>query len=159
MTETPTLRIKKLDPRATIPQYQTEGAAGLDLAACLPSDSATITIAPGQILLVPCGIAIAIPPGYEGQVRPRSGLASKHGISIPNAPGTIDSDYRGELRIILINLGRELFTITHGMRISQLVIAPVSRAQIVEVGELDDTIRGTGGFGSTGVARGDGRVG
>lgn len=123
----------------------------MDLAACLPEDNAGITLEPGQIRTVPCGIAMALPPGFEGQVRPRSGLAAKHGISVPNAPGTIDSDYRGEVQVILINLGREPFTITHGLRIAQLVIAPVCRANLQIVESLDETGRGSGGFGSTGL--------
>lgn len=145
-----TVRFKRLDPRATLPAYQSDGAAGLDLAACLP-EAQTITLAPGEIRVVPLGFAVAIPPGYEGQVRPRSGLATRKGITVPNAPGTVDSDYRGEMKVALINLGRETFTIEHGARIAQLVIAPVTRAALAEVDELDDTARGTGGFGSTGV--------
>jgi dUTP pyrophosphatase len=114
-----------------------------------------VTIAPGDIAMVPCGFAMAIPHGYEGSVRPRSGLATKHGISMPNAPGTVDSDYRGEMMVPLINLGRAPFTVEHGMRIAQMVIAPVARASVREVDELDGTARGTGGFGSTGTgARG-----
>jgi len=105
--------------------------------------------------MVPCGFAMAIPHGYEGSVRPRSGLATRHGISLPNAPGTVDSDYRGEMMVPLINLGRAAFTVEHGMRIAQMVIAPVARATVREVDELDGTARGTGGFGSTGTgARG-----
>jgi dUTP pyrophosphatase len=119
----------------------------MDLAACVERE---IVIAPGAITRVPCGFAMALPPGWEGQVRPRSGLAARHGIGIPNAPGTIDSDYRGEVQVPLINFGRDPFTVTHGMRIAQLVIAPVARAQCREVRELDDTSRGAGGFGSTG---------
>jgi len=134
-----------------VPAYQSAGAAGLDLAACLPEETATLTIAPGQIVLVPLGFAVAIPPGYEGQVRPRSGLATKHGIGIPNAPGTVDSDYRGEMKVALINLSKELFVVTHAMRVAQLVIAPVAHASIREVNSLDDTARGGGGFGSTGI--------
>lgn len=124
--------------------------------ACLPGavtgERPTLLLGPGEIALVPCGIAMALPPGFEGQVRPRSGLASKHGITVANTPGTIDSDYRGPVKVALINLGREPFAITHGMRIAQLVIAPVARAVPVEVEELDQTARGVGGFGSTGVA-------
>lgn len=107
---------------------------------------------PGDIALVPCGFAMALPDGFEAQVRPRSGLGAKHGISMPNAPGTIDADYRGEVKVPLINLGRAAFTVEHGMRIAQMVIARVERAEISEVNELDDTARGSGGFGSTGVA-------
>lgn len=148
---TPLLRVKTLDPRATLPAYQTQHAAGMDLSACLPSDKPELVIAPGAILLVPTGLAVAIPHGFEGQVRARSGLSTKHGIGLPNAPGTIDSDYRGELRVAVINFGKEPFTITHGMRIAQLVIAPVAHATIAAVDELDETTRGAGGFGSTGV--------
>ncbi len=142
------LRLKRLTPRATLPAYQTESSAGLDLAACL---DAPITIQPGEIVLVPCGFAMALPHGFEGQVRPRSGLATKHGIGMPNAPGTIDADYRGEVKVPLINLGKSAFLVEHGMRIAQMVIARVEHAQPVEVEELDATGRGTGGFGSTGV--------
>lgn len=144
-----------LSPGATLPQYQSEHAAGLDLAACLPvtPDGAggTLTLRPGDIAVIPTGLAIAIPAGHEAQVRPRSGLASKHGVTLPNAPGTIDADYRGEVKIPLINLGREPFVIEHGMRIAQMVIAPVSHARVQQVTELEGTARGEGGFGSTGV--------
>jgi dUTP pyrophosphatase len=133
----------------TLPDYQTAGAAGLDLFAAIP-DTKPLTLRPGGRALVPTGIAIALPAGYEGQVRPRSGLATRHGLTILNAPGTIDADYRGEIQIVLANLGNEDVTITRGMRIAQLVIAPVARAQIVEVASLDETVRGSGGFGSTG---------
>jgi dUTP pyrophosphatase len=146
----PPLRIKVLDPRASLPKYQTQGSAGLDLAACLP-DGESITIAPGSIAMIRTGFAMAVPLGFEAQVRPRSGLGAKHGITLPNAPGTIDSDYRGEVLIPLINLGREPFTITHGLRIAQMVIAPVAHANILPVDHLDETPRGTGGFGSTGT--------
>ena len=142
------LRFRRLRPGAQVPAYQTSHAAGLDLHACL---EAPLTVAPGDIAMVPCGFAMAIPHGYEGSVRPRSGLATKHGISMPNAPGTVDSDYRGEIMVPLINLGRAAFTVEHGMRIAQMVIAPVARATVREVDELDGTVRGTGGFGSTGT--------
>jgi len=132
-----------------LPSYQTGGAAGLDLLAAIPA-AAPLTLAPGGRALVPTGIAIAIPQGYEAQVRPRSGLAARHGLTILNAPGTIDSDYRGEIQIVLANLGTEEVTITRGMRIAQLVIAPVVRGHILEVASLDKTKRGSGGFGSTG---------
>lgn len=145
------LRFTRLDPRATPPAYQTPGSAGLDIAACLPAHTPSIRLAPMEILAIPTGLAVAIPEGYEGQVRARSGLATKFGIALPNAPGTIDSDYRGELKIALINLGREGFTVEHGMRIAQLVIAPVARVAPREVEALDATERGGGGFGSTGV--------
>ncbi|HYF14741.1 MAG TPA: dUTP diphosphatase [Phycisphaerales bacterium] len=144
------LELKRLSPSAITPGYQTDLAAGMDLAACLPGNE-QLCIAPGAIIVVPTGWAIAIPAGYEGQVRPRSGLATKHGVTVPNAPGTIDADYRGELKVALINLGVAAFVVTHGMRIAQLVIAPVSRAAIVEVADLSSTERGPGGFGSTGV--------
>ena len=147
---TPSLRIKKLNERAAVPAYQTDGAAGMDLCACL-APGETMTLAPGQIALVPTGLAVAIPRGFEGQVRARSGLSTKHGIGLSNAPGTIDSDYRGELRVAVINFSREAFEITHGLRIAQLVIAPVAHARIELVEELDDTGRGGGGFGSTGL--------
>jgi dUTP pyrophosphatase len=123
----------------------------MDLAACI---DAPIVLAPGDIALVPCGFAMALPVGYEAQVRPRSGLGARHGISMPNAPGTIDADYRGEVKVPLINLGRAPFTVEDGMRIAQMVIARVERAAIVEVAELDATDRGSGGFGSTGTASG-----
>ncbi len=147
------LRVRKLDPRAALPAYQSAHAAGMDLAACLP-EGESITLTPitrsGGIMLVPTGLAIAIPPGFEAQVRPRSGLATKHGVTMPNSPGTIDADYRGELKVPMINLGHEPFVITHGLRIAQMVIAPVAHARVAEVAELDETARGTGGFGSTG---------
>jgi len=146
---------KRLDPNATLPAYQSAEAAGLDLSACLPqtdpAQQPTLTIEPGRIAVVPCGFAMAIPRGHEGQVRPRSGLATKHGLTLPNAPGTIDSDYRGEVKVPLINLGQQPYTITQGQRIAQLVIAPVTQAVVVEVSELEDTARGAGGFGSTGM--------
>jgi len=147
---TTTLRVRKLDPRASIPAYQSQLAAGLDLAACLPQGE-TVTIEPGAIVMIPLGLVLAIEPGFEGQVRPRSGLACRHGVTLPNAPGTIDADYRGEARVGLINLGQEPFVVQHAMRIAQLVIAPVAHARIEEVEQLDDTQRGEGGFGSTGV--------
>jgi len=131
-----------------LPRYASDGAAGLDLCAAVEPD---MRFEPGDIALVPCGIAIEIPPGHEGQVRPRSGLASKHGITLVNAPGTIDCDYRGEVKVPIINLGREPFTITRGMRIAQLVIAPVSHVEVVETRELSGSARGAGGFGHTGL--------
>lgn len=143
----PLLRFKRLDPRAVLPGYQSEQAAGLDLCAVLDTP---VEISAGEILMVPCGFAMAIPAGWEAQVRPRSGLATRHGISMPNAPGTIDADYRGEVKVPLINLGAASFTIEPGMRIAQMVIAPVARVVIEEVAELDETSRGAGGFGSTG---------
>jgi dUTP pyrophosphatase len=143
------VRFKLLHPRAILPAYQTDQAAGMDLAACLPDGP--MTLQPRQIVRVPLGYAMALPPGFEGQVRPRSGLATKHGITVPNAPGTIDSDYRGEMMVALINLLDAPFTIEHGMRIAQLIIAPVLRASFVMVETLDDTARGDRGFGSTGL--------
>ncbi len=147
------LRIRRLDDRATLPAYHSELAAGLDIAACLgrdPIPGDAFVIHPHEIFKVPTGLAMAIPPGFEGQVRPRSGLSINHGITVPNAPGTIDADYRGELFIALINLGVEPYEIRHGMRIAQLVIAPVAHARVIEAEELDETARGTRGFGSTG---------
>jgi dUTP pyrophosphatase len=130
-----------------VPAYATDGAAGLDLSACGPEQ---IVIAPGGRALVPTGIAIALPAGHEGQVRPRSGLAARFGLTVLNAPGTIDEDYRGELQVLLVNLGSEPATIAPGDRIAQLVVAPVRRVEVTEVDELDPTARGDGGFGSTG---------
>lgn len=132
-----------------LPSYQSALAAGADLIAAVAGD-APLTIAPGARALVPTGIAIALPPGTEAQVRPRSGLAAKHGITVLNAPGTIDADYRGEIQVLLINHGSESFVITRGMRIAQLIIAPVMQARAREVLSLDETKRGAGGFGSTG---------
>jgi dUTP pyrophosphatase len=132
-----------------LPAYQTAHAAGLDLAAAVPAD-APVTLAPGARSLIPTGFAIALPLGFEAQVRPRSGLAAHHGVTVLNTPGTIDADYRGEIQVILINLGSEPFMVTRGLRIAQLVIAPVARATVTEADALDDTARGVGGFGSTG---------
>jgi dUTP diphosphatase len=132
-----------------LPAYQSARAAGLDLLAAVPAQ-APLTIAPGARALVPTGIAVALPAGHEAQVRPRSGLAVQHGLTVLNAPGTIDADYRGELQVLLVNLGRDPVAIARGMRVAQLVIAPVTRAQFFEVAELDETPRGGGGFGSTG---------
>lgn len=133
-----------------LPRYETEHAAGLDLSACIPAD---ITLAPGKRALIPTGFAIALPPGHEAQVRPRSGLAAKHGITVLNSPGTIDADYRGEIAVILVNLGEAAFTISRGMRIAQMVVAPVAQATLVETMELPATERGAGGFGSTGTGK------
>jgi dUTP pyrophosphatase len=133
-----------------LPEYQSPQAAGLDLLAAVPADT-PVTLAPGARAMVPAGIAIALPAGTEAQVRPRSGLAVRHGVTVLNTPGTIDADYRGEIQVILINLGHEPFVVTRGMRIAQLVIAPVRRAHLVEVASLDETSRGSGGFGSTGT--------
>lgn len=132
-----------------LPAYETADAAGMDLRAAV-EDSAPITLAPGHRAMIPTGLTIALPPGHEAQVRPRSGLAAKHGITCLNSPGTIDADYRGEVKVILINLGQEPFVIKRGERIAQMVIAPVTRAELNIVAELDDTKRGAGGFGSTG---------
>jgi dUTP pyrophosphatase len=131
-----------------LPTYMTAGAAGMDLHAAASDD---LRIEPGSIVLVPTGLEIAIPDGFEAQVRPRSGLAVKHGISLPNTPATIDSDYRGEVRVPLINLGREPFVVTRGMRIAQLVVAPVVRVAWEEVAELPATVRAAGGFGHSGT--------
>lgn len=128
-----------------LPAYATEGAAGMDVLA-----AEDVTLAPGARHAVATGLALAIPPGFEIQVRPRSGLALKHGITVPNTPGTIDSDYRGELKVILINHGEDAFDVRRGDRIAQLVLSPVTRASWLKVDELDETIRGEGGFGSTG---------
>ena len=141
------IRFLRLHQGAQLPAYQTEHAAGLDLHACI---EAPVTLAPGDIAMIPCGFAMAIPHGFEAQVRPRSGLATKHGIGMPNSPGTVDSDYRGEMKVPLVNLGRAPFTVEHGMRIAQMVVAPVARATVRVVEELDGTSRGAGGFGSTG---------
>jgi dUTP pyrophosphatase len=146
-----TVRIERL-PHADglpLPAYETGGAAGMDLRAALP-ETAPVTLAPGARALVPTGLKIALEPGFEAQVRPRSGLALKHGLTCLNAPGTIDSDYRGEVGVILINHGQEAFVIRRGERIAQLVIARHEQAVRVEVAALDETARGTGGFGSTG---------
>lgn len=132
-----------------LPAYQSALAAGLDLIAAVPADK-PLTLAPGARALIPTGIAIALPPGIEAQVRPRSGLAIKHGLTVLNAPGTIDADYRGELHVLLINLGSEQVAIERGMRIAQLIVATVARANLIEVAGLNETKRGSGGFGSTG---------
>ncbi|QCI65390.1 dUTP diphosphatase [Phreatobacter stygius] len=132
-----------------LPAAQTSGSAGMDLVAALP-DAEPVTLAPRARAAVPTGLTLAIPEGFEGQVRPRSGLALKHGITVANAPGTIDADYRGEVKVILINLGEEPVTIRRGERIAQLVIAPVTRATLIPADTLDKTSRGSGGFGSTG---------
>ena len=132
-----------------LPAYQTAHAAGLDLVAALPDDTPVI-LPPGRHAMIPTGLTIALPPGHEAQVRPRSGLAAKHGVTVLNAPGTIDADYRGEIAVLLINHGPEPFTITRGERIAQMVIAPVVQARFRVVEVLPDSERGTGGFGSTG---------
>lgn len=132
-----------------LPAAQTEGSAGMDLVAALAED-APLTLRPTERAAVPTGLVLAIPTGFEGQVRPRSGLALKHGLTVANAPGTVDSDYRGEVKVILINLGEQPVTIRRGERIAQLVIAPVTRAVLIPTENLDETERGSGGFGSTG---------
>ena len=148
--ETLTLQIRRLphSEGLPLPTYMTAGAAGMDLHAAVAED---VRIDPGSIVLVPTGLEIAIPSGFEAQVRPRSGLAVKHGISLPNTPATIDSDYRGEIRVPLINLGREPFVVTRAMRIAQLVVAPVTRVEWEVVAELPPTDRGRGGFGHSGT--------
>ncbi|MCB1343522.1 MAG: dUTP diphosphatase [Pseudooceanicola sp.] len=143
------LRDPEADPEVPLPAYETAGAAGADIRANL-SDRGTLTLAPGARALVPTGLRLEIPPGFEVQVRPRSGLALKHGITLPNSPGTIDSDYRGPLGVILMNAGDAPFTVNHGDRIAQMVVAPVLRAAFHLADALDDTARGSGGFGSTG---------
>lgn len=148
-----TVRVRRVRPAPPgteplpLPRYQTELAAGLDLLADIEGER---TLQPLERTLVPTGLALALPPGYEGQVRPRSGLAVKHGLTCLNSPGTIDADYRGEVHVCLVNLSSTPFTLRRGERIAQLVVAPVSHARLVEVDVLDDTARGTGGFGSTG---------
>lgn len=144
---TPRVLFKKLRPDAIVPNYMSPGAAGLDLSAAIDEP---LELGPGERRLVATGLAIEIPPGFEGSVRPRSGLAREHGITLVNSPGTVDSDYRGPLSVIAINHGAVAFTIRPGERIAQLVIAPVARAELVEVEALSDTARGAGGFGSTG---------
>ena len=150
-----TIRVSWLDdadPSIALPQYETAGSAGADIRANFATDlrDSGLTLAPEGRALIPTGVRIEIPNGYEVQVRPRSGLALKHGITIPNAPGTIDSDYRGPLGVILMNLGTEPFHIAHGDRIAQMVIAPVVQAAFEVAADLSDTARGAGGFGSTG---------
>lgn len=149
----PILRFLRLadNPDLPLPEYATQGAAGFDLRACVPAD-APVTISPGGRALISSGFAVATPPGWELQVRPRSGLAVKHGVTVVNAPGTVDSDYRGTVGICLINHGPEPFTVNRGDRIAQGVVAPAVQATMVEVESLDETERGAGGFGSTGVA-------
>jgi dUTP pyrophosphatase len=143
------LKIKVLEHSGgnPLPSYQTEHAAGMDLYAAIPE---TIVLRPGQRILVPTGIAIALPDGYEAQIRPRSGLAIKHGITLLNSPGTIDSDYRGEIKLIVINHGHLVVRIHQGDRMAQMIISPVTRANLITVSDLDQTDRGSGGFGSTG---------
>ena len=145
------IRVARLPHAADLPlpAYQSKLASGCDLLAAIPQEE-PIVIAPGARAAIPTGIALALPPGTEGQVRPRSGLAARSGVTVLNAPGTIDADYRGEVRVLLVNLGGAPFTVRRGMRIAQLVIAPNLRARMIETTRLDDTVRNTGGFGSTG---------
>lgn len=155
MTGRPLIRILReawADPAVALPAYATAGAAGADIRANLPEDerAAGVMLRPMERRVVPTGLRIEIPEGFEAQIRPRSGLALKHGLSLPNTPGTIDSDYRGPLGVLLINLGTEPFVIAHGDRIAQMVVAPVVRAAFAEVAALGATARGAGGFGSTG---------
>src|SRR6056297_159468 len=149
-TSNPVCKFKKLPhgDDLPLPSYESQAAAGMDLRAAV---NESVTLQPGERLLVPAGFQMAIPKGYEAQIRPRSGLAYKHGITMLNTPGTIDSDYRGEVKVLAINHGEEEFTISHGERIAQMVIAPVSQAKIHEVQSLDETERSEGGFGSTGI--------
>jgi dUTP pyrophosphatase len=133
-----------------LPQYQSALAAGVDLLAAVAAE-APVTLAPGARALIPTGIALALPAGYEGQVRPRSGLAARHGVTVLNAPGTVDADYRGEVQVVLANFGSEPFVVSRGTRIAQLVIAAAQQVALVEVDALDSTTRGQGGFGSTGI--------
>lgn len=152
MRERLDLKVVRVHPRAALPRYASDGAAGLDLTAAL---DAPLSLAPRERAAVPTGLVIGLPPGHEGQVRPRSGLAIRHGLTVVNAPGTIDEDYRGELSVLLVNLGSDAVTIQPGDRIAQLVVAPVSRVGVVEIDaveELGSTERGAGGFGSTGRA-------
>lgn len=148
----PIVRLRRLAHGGglALPAYESDGAAGLDLPAAVPA-SAPLRLAPGTHAMVPTGFEIEIPAGFEGQVRPRSGLAARHGVTVLNAPGTVDCDYRGELNVLLVNLGGEAFEIGRGMRIAQLVVAPVSRAVVMEAGSLSASARGQGGFGSTGL--------
>jgi dUTP pyrophosphatase len=145
------LRVARLPHGADLPlpEYQSAFAAGLDLHAAVPA-AAPVLLAPGAYASIPTGITLALPPGTEGQVRPRSGLAARHGVTVLNAPGTIDADFRGEIAVVLINHGTTPFEVTRGMRIAQLVVAPILRVTVTEVEQLDETERGAGGFGSTG---------
>ena len=140
--------IKRLSKEIPLPKYETKGSSGMDLSANI---SSSIDIGPGEKEIIPTGIAISVPEGFEVQIRPRSGLAAKHNITVLNTPGTIDADYRGELKVILINLGRETFKIEKGFRIAQMVLCPVVQAKFEEVENLNNTDRGKGGFGSTGT--------
>ena len=145
MTE---ILIKRLSREVPLPKYETNGSSGLDLAACIDKN---IEIKPGKSKLIPTGLAVAIPKSFEIQIRPRSGLAAKNQISVLNTPGTIDADYRGELKVILINLSYKTFIVEKGLRIAQMVLCPIVKAKLIEVDSLENTKRGSGGFGSTGV--------
>jgi dUTP diphosphatase len=146
--DSPRIAVKRLRPEAVLPRYMTAGAAGLDLCAAI---DAPLSLAPGERRLVPTGLALAIPAGFEGQVRPRSGLALRQGLTMLNSPGTIDSDYRGEIGVIVINHGQQAAVLNPGDRVAQLVIAPVAHAVLEEYDELPMTLRGKGGFGHTGT--------
>ncbi|MEN2977142.1 dUTP diphosphatase [Tistrella bauzanensis] len=152
MTQPLSIAVTRLDHGRDLPlpRLETQAAAGLDLAAAVP-EAAPLILAPGARALVPTGLAIALPDGFEAQIRPRSGLAFKHGVTVLNSPGTIDADYRGEVKVLLINHGDAAFTITRGMRIAQMVVAPVTAPLLAEVDALPATVRGAGGFGSTGA--------
>ena len=152
MTEPIRIRVVRLEHGRDLPlpAYQTPHAAGMDLLAAVPAQE-PLVLQPLERVACPCGFAMALPPGFEAQIRPRSGLALKHGLSMPNSPGTIDADYRGEIKVLLINHGAEIFEVTRGMRIAQLVIAAVVRIELNEQDKLDQTKRGAGGFGSTGT--------
>lgn len=145
------LREPGYDPEVPLPSYETTGAAGADIRANF-QDRQAVVLMPSARALIPTGLRMEIPEGFEVQIRPRSGLALKHGISVPNAPGTIDADYRGLVGVILINLGDTDFLIEHGARVAQMVVAPVTQAQLVEVAQISETARGSGGFGSTGTS-------
>ena len=140
--------IKRLSKEVSLPKYETSGSSGMDLSANIDNN---INIEPGETAVIPTGLALSIPNGFEVQIRPRSGLAAKKNISVLNTPGTIDSDYRGEIKVILINLGQDSFKVEKGLRIAQMVVSPVAQAQLTEVNDLSDTVRGKGGFGSTGT--------
>ena len=140
--------IKRLSKEASLPKYETSGSSGMDLAANIETD---VIINPGKTAIIPTGLALSIPKGFEVQIRPRSGLAAKQKISVLNSPGTIDADYRGEIKVILINLGQELFKVEKGLRIAQMVVCPIVQATLKEVSNLSETERGKGGFGSTGA--------
>ena len=142
------IAVISLSDSGSLPEYQTAGSAGADVRAHIEE---AVVLSPGQRRLIPTGLRLQIPPGYEAQVRPRSGLALRHGVTMVNAPGTVDSDYRGEVGVLLINLGSEDFTVEPGDRVAQLVFAPVTRAQFLIASQLDESVRGQGGFGSTGV--------